>query len=249
MKLFFSSCYKRFFFFCTFSFPSFLSFSCSKSVASQWLLVYVPVEQLHSSASLSSSVVASSETSDHDKIYSKIASDFYIEKVGDRSVYLSLNKQTALTNTTTLKNDNKTYEKSIDHLKDGFNTDDNGNGRDLSLNMIYSMNGIEDLILKIKESILKSFQLISHMYDIEIRKLDAFRGGKQFDFRNFVLIKESLALLYQTLGLEEDALRLYDELEALLDDNNQAIPILMKGILMIHCFTTILSLIFSINIL
>lgn len=73
-----------------------------------------------------------------------------------------------------------------------------------------------DFFTKVKEGVIVSFFQRCAQYDIDIRRLDSFRGSPQFDFRQLFLVKESLALMYQLMQLPQEALRQYSELEALL---------------------------------
>lgn len=129
----------------------------------------------------------------YQKIYTRLSADFYTEKAGDHSVMLIL-------------------------------PPDTGSKRTLSVTERYSQQSlyqqsyaaIADLLGKLRDGVVASFQVRAVQYDADIRKLDAMRGSPNFDFWQLFLIKESLALMYQMLQLPDRALGLYEELEALL---------------------------------
>ncbi len=73
-----------------------------------------------------------------------------------------------------------------------------------------------DLLSKLREGIVLSFQHRSSLYDTDIRKIDATRSSPTFDFKQYFLVKESLALLYQMMQLADMALGQYEEIEAML---------------------------------
>lgn len=76
--------------------------------------------------------------------------------------------------------------------------------------------GLGELMAKIREGIVSSFQVRSSLYYAEIRKLDATRATPNFDFKQLFLVKESFALQYQMMQLLDMALAQYEELEAML---------------------------------
>lgn len=123
----------------------------------------------------------------YNKVYSRIASDFYVERSGDRSVMLLLPN------------------------------DASGLGGSNSMMMMnQSQNSFSELSNKMREGIVLSFQHRSSLYDADIRKLDNLRATANFDFRQLFLVKESLALLYQMMQLSDMALGQYEELESIL---------------------------------
>ncbi|KDO25833.1 hypothetical protein SPRG_08777 [Saprolegnia parasitica CBS 223.65] len=81
-----------------------------------------------------------------------------------------------------------------------------------------------ELLLKLKTCIMEAFETRCCEYEEELRLLDAKRSLSGWDFSSFFQVKESLALLYSQASLYDDALRHYDELEAIfmtLDDAAQ----------------------------
>ncbi|EQC41077.1 hypothetical protein SDRG_02130 [Saprolegnia diclina VS20] len=72
-----------------------------------------------------------------------------------------------------------------------------------------------ELLLKLKTCIMEAFETRCCEYEEELRLLDAKRSLSGWDFSSFFQVKESLALLYSQTSLYDDALRHYDELEAI----------------------------------
>ena len=136
---------------------------------SSWLIVYVPL--------------GTQSLDTYNKIYSKIASEFCIEKAGDRSVMVLTSSVTAAISPTFPSVGTASFD---------------------------------ELIGKLSEGIVSSFQQRTLKYDTDIRRLDAVRGTPQLDFRQLFLVKESLALMHQMMQCPNDALVQYEELEALL---------------------------------
>lgn len=129
----------------------------------------------------------------YQKINARLSADFYTEKAGDHSVMLIL-------------------------------PPDTGSKRTLSVPERFAQQGlyqqsyasVADLLGKLRDGVVTSFQIRTLQYDADIRKLDAARGLPNFDFWQLFLVKESLALMYQMLQLPDRALSLYEELEMLL---------------------------------
>ncbi|OQS01379.1 trafficking protein particle complex subunit 10 [Achlya hypogyna] len=81
-----------------------------------------------------------------------------------------------------------------------------------------------ELLLKLKACIMEAFDTRCSEYEEQLRLLDAKRALAGWDFSSFLQVKESLALLYIQASLFDDALRHYDELEAIIttmDDQQQ----------------------------
>lgn len=75
--------------------------------------------------------------------------------------------------------------------------------------------GWDDFVTKLKEGISSAFETTLNLYEEEIRKEDAQRLLPHWNFGNFFLLKEGLALTYEQIGLVSEALIQYAELEAL----------------------------------
>lgn len=137
-------------------------------VSRRWIILYLPM---------------GSQTMDsYQKIYTKLSSDFYQDKSGDRTCILYVNGFQGKSGTTSIAPPN-----------------------------LYT-----ELVNKIRDGVIGSFQQRCVQYDTEIRRLDALRNTAQLDFRQLFLVKESLALMYQMMQLPGESLVQYEELEALL---------------------------------
>lgn len=78
-------------------------------------------------------------------------------------------------------------------------------------------NAWQDLIAKLKTLILMSFDLRVLQYEEDIREKDSQRALPGWNFCTFFTLKEGLARGFESVGLVEDALAIYDELSAGLD--------------------------------
>ncbi|KAJ5717084.1 hypothetical protein N7488_002730 [Penicillium malachiteum] len=76
---------------------------------------------------------------------------------------------------------------------------------------------LEDLIDKVKNSILASFDLRVAQYEEDIKERDSQRSLPGWNFCTFFILKEGLARGFENVGLFEDALVGYDELSVGLD--------------------------------
>lgn len=76
---------------------------------------------------------------------------------------------------------------------------------------------LEDLIDKMKNGILASFDLRVAQYEEDIKEKDAQRSLPGWNFCTFFILKEGLARGFENVGLFDDALAGYDELSAGLD--------------------------------
>jgi hypothetical protein len=76
---------------------------------------------------------------------------------------------------------------------------------------------LEDLIDKIKNGILASFDLRVAQYEEDIKEKDSQRSLPGWNFCTFFILKEGLARGFENVGLFEDALLGYDELSFGLD--------------------------------
>lgn len=143
-----------------------------------WIIIYVPL--------------GTSTLDVYAKVYARLASDFYTDKSGDRSVMLTIPPETKRTNATAQErlNQQQLFQQAYAALA--------------------------DLLGKLRDGVVASFQLRMAQYDADIRRLDMQRGTPSFDFWQLFLVKESLALMFQMLQMPDRALSLYDELEVLL---------------------------------
>lgn len=76
---------------------------------------------------------------------------------------------------------------------------------------------LEDLIDKMKNGILASFDLRVAQYEEDIKEKDSQRSLPGWNFCTFFILKEGLARGFENVGLFEDALVGYDELAVGLD--------------------------------
>ncbi|KAI9836242.1 MAG: hypothetical protein M1819_001579 [Sarea resinae] len=74
-----------------------------------------------------------------------------------------------------------------------------------------------DLIFKLKSLILTSFDQRVSQYEEDIREKDSQRSLPGWNFCTFFVLKEGLARGFESVGLVEDALLIYDELSVGLD--------------------------------
>lgn len=77
-----------------------------------------------------------------------------------------------------------------------------------------SMEVWSEMMTRIKERVLEAFSRRVDLYEDEVRKLEAKKNVMGWNFGTFFYMKEGLALSFENISLYEDALILYDELEA-----------------------------------
>ncbi|KAJ9659959.1 hypothetical protein H2198_002849 [Neophaeococcomyces mojaviensis] len=75
----------------------------------------------------------------------------------------------------------------------------------------------QSLIEKLKTAILQSFDARVAQYEEDIREREAQRSLPGWNFCTFFILKEGLARGFENVGLLEDALQIYEELDAGLD--------------------------------
>jgi len=82
-----------------------------------------------------------------------------------------------------------------------------------------------DLVAKLKSRILASFDARVTQYEEDVRERDSQRKLPGWNFCTFFVLKEGLARAFESVGLVEDALVLYDELgfglEAIVRDQEK----------------------------
>ncbi|KAE9308028.1 hypothetical protein PF008_g21079 [Phytophthora fragariae] len=79
-----------------------------------------------------------------------------------------------------------------------------------------------ELLLRLRRCVMDAFQTRCFQYEERLRVLDARRGTAGWDFGAFFLAKERLALMYQQMYLQDDAIRHLDELDAIFVNLNEA---------------------------
>ena len=72
----------------------------------------------------------------------------------------------------------------------------------------------QDILGKVKEGVLQSFDSRVSHYEEDIRKMDSQRTLPGWNYCTFFILKEGLAQSFEHMFLLEDALIQYDELEA-----------------------------------
>ena len=75
----------------------------------------------------------------------------------------------------------------------------------------------QDLIEKLKTAILQSFDARVAQYEEDIREREQQRSLPGWNFCTFFILKEGLARGFENVGLLEDAIQIYEELDAGLD--------------------------------
>uniref|UniRef100_H3GD27 TRAPPC10/Trs130 N-terminal domain-containing protein n=1 Tax=Phytophthora ramorum TaxID=164328 RepID=H3GD27_PHYRM len=78
-----------------------------------------------------------------------------------------------------------------------------------------------ELLLRLRHCVMEAFQTKCFQYEERLRVLDAKRGAPGWDFGAFFLAKERLALMYQQMYLQDDAIRHLDELDAIFMNLNE----------------------------
>lgn len=109
----------------------------------------------------------------------------------------------------------KTFQRGIyDKLRADFNS---GQKRDRCVIISKDGNDLEiwsDVLAKIKDGILSGFSERVKVYEQEIDKFNEKRDVAGWNFGTFFVLKESLALSFENMGLFSDALQIYDDLES-----------------------------------
>ncbi|KAG1685661.1 hypothetical protein DVH05_007784 [Phytophthora capsici] len=78
-----------------------------------------------------------------------------------------------------------------------------------------------ELLLRLRNCVMDAFQTKCFQYEENLRALDGKRGAAGWDFGAFFLAKEKLALMYQQMYLQDDAIRHLDELDAIFGNLNE----------------------------
>ncbi|KAG6621945.1 putative trafficking protein particle complex subunit 10 [Phytophthora cinnamomi] len=78
-----------------------------------------------------------------------------------------------------------------------------------------------ELLLRLRRCVMDAFQTRCFQYEERLRVLDNRRGAAGWDFGAFFLAKERLALMYQQMYLQDDAIRHLDELDAIFVNLNE----------------------------
>jgi hypothetical protein len=119
-------------------------------------------------------------------------------------------------------------KRVFERLKDDFNTKKRERCVRLDTPVMSStgvlngpLEGMAELETFIKESVRLSFESRQTAYENEVRRLMATRMEPGWSFPNLFLVKDSLAIMLEAAGLQEDALREYFEV---LSPNTLLLP-------------------------
>ncbi|KAK9370847.1 trafficking protein particle complex subunit 10 [Lipomyces kononenkoae] len=77
-----------------------------------------------------------------------------------------------------------------------------------------NVEGWNEIMAKIRAGVLDAFGKRVRMYEAETKKLEAKKSIPGWNFATFFVMKEGLALSFENVGLLDDALMQYDELDA-----------------------------------
>ncbi|KAI9913073.1 hypothetical protein PsorP6_005720 [Peronosclerospora sorghi] len=78
-----------------------------------------------------------------------------------------------------------------------------------------------DLVGRLRHCIMDAFEIKCFQYEEQLRVLDTQRGASGWDFGAFFLAKEQVALMYHQMSLQDDAIRHFDELDAIFVNLNE----------------------------
>ena len=159
----------------------------------------------------------------YNKIYSRLSSEFYGDRPGDRSVMLitkpdaSLQAQNKPKESRLLSSPDSSFSSSLMLSISSFSTSAMSVSSQGVGDVQLALTSFQELLSKLREGVVQSFQYRTAAYDADIRRLDAARSSAvNHDFRQLFLVKESLALMYQMMQLADKALVQYEELEDLI---------------------------------
>ncbi|RYG64266.1 hypothetical protein EON64_14340, partial [archaeon] len=160
----------------------------------------------------------------YNKVYYRVCNDFYVDRTGDHSVMLLLPSLIDDGNPANILLRRTSTTTGMLNMASSFSMNLSSHPTMTSSHGVttISTTHVNDVLCLLREGIVRSFQQRCALYDSEIRRLDAQRGTGQFDFRQLFLVKESLALMYQMMQLQDMSLAQYEELEAILSYTNMA---------------------------
>lgn len=157
------------------------------------------------------------------KIYSRLSNEFYGDRPGDRSVMLitkpdaTLQAQNKPKDARLLSSPDSSFSSSLMLSISSFSTSAMSVSSQGAGDVQLALTSFQELLSKLREGVVQSFQYRTAAYDADIRRLDAARSSAaNHDFRQLFLVKESLALMYQMMQLADKALVQYEELEDLI---------------------------------
>ncbi len=127
----------------------------------------------------------------HSKIFGLISANFYVKSPGDRSCFVSVCKDDSE------EEKQQQPEQQQQHLED-YNLNKHWNS----------------IVMQIGTVIVDTFNARVQMYETDLSLLEEKRMDPGWDFSQFFLVNDALALMYRQLGLINDALLKYQELAA-----------------------------------
>ncbi|CAN0532830.1 unnamed protein product, partial [Ectocarpus sp. 12 AP-2014] len=161
-----------------------------------WLLLYVIVAPQGGGSSDAAAATAAAVDA-QGKIFWWLCADFYSKTPGDRCSLVSL------------------YVDGNTPVKGGQKAKMLARSRP-SASPRHHPKQWSDLLAKVGRVVLEVFEARVRCYASELGHLDATRGMIGWDFGQFFVVKESLALMYKELQLPSEALLKYQELAALI---------------------------------
>ncbi|KAG5519905.1 hypothetical protein PMAC_000182 [Pneumocystis sp. 'macacae'] len=144
----------------------------------------------------------------HSSVLMKKSQEWLIVYVTFQSNLLSITKNTTPSKFLTIKT--SVYDK----IKADFNVPKKDRCVQLRLGDTDEIDIWQDLIVKMKEGILTSFNNRIAQYEEDIKKMDSQRTLPGWNYCTFFILKEGLAQSFEHMSLIEDSLIQYDELES-----------------------------------
>ncbi|CCJ30754.1 unnamed protein product [Pneumocystis jirovecii] len=145
----------------------------------------------------------------HNSVLMKKNQEWLIIHVTFQSDSLSITRNTTPSKFLTIKT--SVYDK----IKADFNVPKKDRCVQLRLGDTDEIDVWQDLIIKMKEGILTSFNTRIAQYEEDIKKMDSQKTLPGWNYCTFFILKEGLAQSFEHMSLIEDALIQYDELESL----------------------------------
>ena len=103
---------------------------------------------------------------------------------------------------------------ALDRLKSDFNTGKRDRCLQISLASLGDESMWQDLFNRMVDGLFYTFGLTFTQLHEDLKRIDAQRRLPGFNYCNFFLMKEGMGTMLENMGLAEEALILYDELEA-----------------------------------
>ncbi|CAN0066981.1 unnamed protein product, partial [Sphacelaria rigidula] len=159
-----------------------------------WLLLYVIVAP-QATSSTANAAASAAAVEAQGKIFWWLCADFYSKTPGDRCSLVSL-----------YVDQGSSKASSVIHRP---------RGRPMASPRHHPKQW-SDLLAKVGRVVMEVFEARVACYNADLARLDATRGMIGWDFGEFFVVKESLALMFKELQLPAEALLKYQELAALI---------------------------------